>query len=229
MRVIVADDSMLTREGIVHLLEEVGVDVVGQASDSRTLLELVRSTLPDVVIVDIKMPPTFTDEGLVAATQIRADFPHTGILVLSQYIETAYAMRLIEEHPDGAGYLLKDRMAHIAVLADALNRIGEGETVIDPTIVARLLRRNRVQNPIDRLSARERDVLALVAEGLSNKAIGDRLFITERTVENHVTNIFAKLELSDDSSSHRRVLAVLSFLGHVAAGRSENGGGSSTG
>jgi DNA-binding NarL/FixJ family response regulator len=216
MRVVVADDSMLTREGIVRLLEEVGVDVVGQATDSRTLLDLVRTAQPDVAVVDIKMPPTFTDEGLVAAAQIRKELPGTGVLVLSQYIETAYAMRLIEEHPERAGYLLKDRVAHIAVLADALNRINDGETVIDPTIVARLLGRNRPQNSLDRLSARERDVLALVAEGLSNRAIADRLFIADRTVENHVTNIFSKLNLSDDGASHRRVLAVVNFLGHGA-------------
>lgn len=213
MRVVVADDSMLTREGLVRLLTEAGVEVIGQAVDSRELNALVQSTKPDIVVVDIRMPPSYTDEGLVAASRIRSEFPGTGILVLSQYVETAYAMRLLQEQPQRVGYLLKDHIAHITVLVDALRRIGDGETVIDPALVARLLGRKRRRDPVEQLSIRERDVLSLVAEGLSNRAIGERLFIAERTVETHVTNIFIKLGLSDDNALHRRVLAVLSFLG----------------
>lgn len=212
MRVIVADDSMLTREGIVRMLCEAGLDVVAQAHDGISLAALVDEHLPDVVVVDIKMPPTFSDEGLVAAGKIRARHPDIGVLVLSQYLETAYAMRLIKEIPERTGYLLKDRLANIVVLVDALNRIRDGETVIDPTIVSRLLGRPRRRDPLETLSARERDVLALLAEGLSNRAIAARLGIAERTLETHVSNIFTKLGLSDDGSSHRRVLAVLTFL-----------------
>lgn len=212
MRVIVADDSMLTREGIVRMLREVGVDVVAQACDGDSLATLVDEHRPDVVVVDIKMPPTFSDEGLVAAAAIRARHPDIGVLVLSQYLETAYAMRLIEEVPERTGYLLKDRLADIVILVDALRRIRDGETVIDPTIVSRLLGRRRRRDPLEALSARERGVLALVAEGLSNRAIAARLSIAERTLETHVSNIFTKFGLSEDASSHRRVLAVLRFL-----------------
>ncbi|MCY7325986.1 MAG: response regulator transcription factor [Microbacteriaceae bacterium] len=212
MRVIVADDSMLTREGIVRMLREVGVDVVAQACDADSLAALVDEHRPDVVVVDIKMPPTFSDEGLVAAAAIRARHPDIGVLVLSQYLETAYAMRLIEEVPERTGYLLKDRLADIVILVDALRRIRDGETVIDPTIVSRLLGRRRRRDPLEALSARERGVLALVAEGLSNRAIAARLSIAERTLETHVSNIFTKFGLSEDASSHRRVLAVLRFL-----------------
>lgn len=212
MRVIVADDSMLTREGIVRMLREGGVDVVAQAYDGDSLAALVDEHRPDVVVVDIKMPPTFTDEGLVAAAAIRARHPDIGVLVLSQYLETAYAMRLIEEVPERTGYLLKDRLADIVILVDALRRIRDGETVIDPTIVSRLLGRRRRRDPLEALSARERGVLALLAEGLSNRAIAARLSIAERTLETHVSNIFMKFGLGEDASSHRRVLAVLRFL-----------------
>ena len=165
MRVVVADDSMLTREGIVRMLVEAGVDVVGQACDGRDLLAQVDASSPDVAIIDIKMPPTFTDEGLVAAASVRERYPEVGILVLSQYLETGYAMRLIETVPEGTGYLLKDRIADIAVLVDALRRIHDGETVIDPTIVTRLLGRRRVRDPLEELTRRERDVLASLPKG----------------------------------------------------------------
>jgi len=211
MRTVVADDVMLTREGIVHVLEEGGVEVVAQAGDADSLLGQVRLLLPDVAVVDIKMPPTHTDEGLVAAQRIRAEYPSVGVLVLSQYLEPSYAMRLLEEHPEKVGYLLKERLFHGAVLVDAISRIHEGETVVDPTIVSRLFDRRRRHDPLANLSGREREVLSLVAEGLSNKAIAARLFVTERTVEAHVTQIFLKLGLHEDPDSHRRVLAVLTF------------------
>lgn len=218
MRVVVADDSLLTREGIVRLLGDAGLDVVGQAGDAAGLLEHVRTAAPDIAIVDIKMPPTHTDEGLVAAQRIRSENPSVGVLVLSQYIEPSYALRLVDEHPERVGYLLKDRVLDIAVLVDALRRIQEGESVVDPTIVARLFGRRRAADPVDHLSGREREVLGLVAEGLSNRAIAARLFITERTVEAHVTQTFLKLGLAEDPSSHRRVLAVLAYLRHETPG-----------
>ena len=212
MRAVVADDVMLTREGIVHVLEEEGVDVVAQAGDADDLLGQVRLLQPDVAIIDIKMPPTHTDEGLVAAQRIRADHPDVGVLVLSQYLEPNYAMRLLEEHPEKVGYLLKERLFHGAVLVDAVMRIHDGETVVDPTIVSSLFDRRRRHDPLATLSGREREVLSLVAEGLSNRAIAAKLFVTERTVEAHVTQIFLKLDLHEDPDSHRRVLAVLAFV-----------------
>lgn len=214
MRVIVADDSLLTREGIVQLLTAAGVDVVGQAQDAESTLRLVLDERPDAVVVDIKMPPTHTDEGLVAATTIRTRFPDTAVLVLSQYVEPSYALRLLEDHPAKVGYLLKDRVFSGAVLAEALTRLCEGETVVDPTIVARLFGRQRSPDPLDALSPREREVLGLVAEGRSNKAIADELFIAERTVEAHVTHVFLKLGVDTSPDSHRRVLAALHFLRH---------------
>jgi len=212
MRVVVADDSMLTREGIVRLLDEAGVDVVAEAEDAESLLRHVRLARPDAAIVDIRMPPTHTDEGLVAAQAIRAQHPNVGVLVLSQYVEASYAMRLLEEHPGRVGYLLKDRVFDVAILLDALRRIADDETVIDPTIVSRLFGRRRREDPLAELTAREREVLGLVGEGLSNKGIAHRLFITERTVEAHVKQIFLKLGLAADPESHRRVLAVLAYL-----------------
>jgi DNA-binding NarL/FixJ family response regulator len=212
MRVVVADDVMLTREGIVRLLREAGVDVVAEAGDAEELLRHVRSVRPDVAIVDIRMPPTNTDEGLVAAQAIRSEHEEIGVLVLSQYIEPSYAIRLIEDHPERVGYLLKDRVTDIVLVVDALRRIVDGETVIDPTIVSRLVGRRRRDNPLGRLTDREREVLGLIAEGMSNKAIAARLFVTERTVEAHVTQIFQKLELPGSPDQHRRVLAVLAFL-----------------
>jgi DNA-binding NarL/FixJ family response regulator len=212
MRVVVADDSMLTREGIVRLLRDEGIEVVAEAEDADALLRHVAAVRPDVAIVDIRMPPTHTDEGLVAVRTIRADYPEVGALLLSQYVEPSYAMRLLEDQPERVGYLLKDRVQDIAVVVDALRRIAEGETVIDPTIVSRLLGRRRREDPLEQLTEREREVLGLIAEGMSNKAVSARLFVTERTVEAHVTQIFQKLGLSESPDQHRRVLAVLAFL-----------------
>jgi DNA-binding NarL/FixJ family response regulator len=212
MRVVVAEDTMLTREGIVRLLEETGVEVVAQAEDVATLMRHVRFERPDAAIVDIRMPPTHTDEGLLAAEQIRAEHPEIGVLLLSQYVEPSYAIRLLEDHPERVGYLLKERVFDVAILVDALRRIGDGETVVDPTIVARLVGRRRREDPLADLTEREREVLGLLAEGLSNRAIAARLFITERTVEAHVKQIFLKLRLDANVESHRRVLAVLAYL-----------------
>ncbi len=212
MRVVVADDVMLTREGIVRLLTDAGIDVVAEAEDADELMRHVRSTNPDVALVDIRMPPTHTDEGIVAARTIRAEHPETGVLVLSQYVEPSYAMRLIEDHPERIGYLLKDRVFDIAVVVDALRRIVDGETVVDPTIVSRLVGRRRREDPLAALTDREREVLGLIAEGMSNRAVAARLHITERTVEAHVTQVFQKLGLGESPDQHRRVLAVLEFL-----------------
>ena len=212
MRVVVAEDVMLTREGITRLLTDSGIEVVGEAGDAAALLNAVHTTRPDAAIIDIRMPPTHTDEGLVAAQQIRAEQPSVSVLILSQYIEPHYAMRLLEDHPERVGYLLKERVFDVAVLIDALRRLADGETVVDPTIVARLFARKRRVDPLGELTEREREVLTLIAEGLSNKAIAARLFVTERTVEAHVKQIFLKLGLSADPDSHRRVLAVLAYL-----------------
>ena len=212
MRVVVADDVMLTREGIVHLLREAGVEVVAQCGDADELLRRVKLDRPDAAIVDIRMPPTHTDEGLTAAQRIRDEHPSVAVLLLSQYVEPSYALRLLEEHPERVGYLLKDRVFDGAVLVDALRRLSEDETVVDPTIVSRLLGRRRQVDPLADLTEREREVLGLVAEGLSNKGIAGRIFVTERTVEAHVKQIFLKLGLEASPDSHRRVLAVLAYL-----------------
>jgi DNA-binding NarL/FixJ family response regulator len=203
---------MLTREGISRLLRDAGIEVVAEAGDAEVLLREVRLVHPDVALVDIRMPPTHTDEGLVAAQTIRAEYPQVGVLVLSQYVEPSYAMRLIQENPERVGYLLKERVFDIATVVDALRRIVDGETVIDPTIISRLVGRRRRQDPLADLSEREREVLGLIAEGMSNRAIAARLFVTERTVEAHVTQIFQKLHLPESRDRHRRVLAVLAFL-----------------
>jgi serine/threonine-protein kinase len=212
MRVVIADDEMLIREGTARLLEEVGVEVVGAVDDSSKLLREVATQRPDVAIVDIKMPPTHTDEGLVAAEEIGRSFPAVAVLVLSQYLESVYAMRLLESHPEGRGYLLKERVSDIAVLKDALHRLTEGECVLDPSIVARLVGRPRAHSPIDDLTERERAVLTLVAEGRSNRGVAEALVLSQKTVEAHVGRIFTKLGLEDEPDSHRRVLAVLAFL-----------------
>jgi DNA-binding NarL/FixJ family response regulator len=212
MRVVVADDTMLTREGIVRLLDDAGVDVVAEAEDAEGLLRHVRLTRPDAAIVDIRMPPTHTDEGLVAAQAIRKEHPNVSVLLLSHYVEASYALRLLEEHPERIGYLLKERVFDVVILVDALRRITDGETVIDPTIVSQLIGRRRREDPLAELTEREREVMGLVGEGLSNKGIAHRLFITERTVEAHVKQIFLKLGLAADPESHRRVLAVLAYL-----------------
>ena len=216
MRVVVAEDTMLTREGIVRLLEDAGVDVVGQAEDADTLLRQVRLQRPDVAIVDIRMPPTHTDEGLLAATEIRREHPQTAVLLLSHYVEPSYALRLLEEHPERIGYLLKERVFDVVILVDALRRLVDGESVLDPPIVARLVGRKRRDDPLAELTEREREVLGLVAEGLSNRAIAARLFVTERTVEAHIQQIFLKLRLTVDQESHRRVRAVLAYLSAAA-------------
>jgi DNA-binding NarL/FixJ family response regulator len=212
VRVVVADDAMLTRAGIVRLLRDAEVDVVAEADNADELLRHVRLARPDAAIVDIRMPPTHSDEGLVAAQQIRSEHPEVGVLVLSQYVEPSYALRLLEEHPERVGYLLKERVFDVAILVDALRRIVEGETVVDPTIVSRLVERRRREDPLAALTEREREVLGLIAEGLSNKAIAGRLFVTERTVEAHSKQIFMKLGLDANPASHRRVLAVLAYL-----------------
>ncbi|MFZ0625813.1 MAG: response regulator transcription factor [Acidimicrobiia bacterium] len=212
MRVVVAEDVMLTREGIVHVLTAAGIEVAAQASDASGLLRAVTIEAPDIAVVDIRMPPTHTDEGITAARRLREIQPGIGVLVLSQFLESTYALELLEDHPEATGYLLKDRVFDSAVLVDTLNRIMDGETVVDPTIVARLFGRRRRQDPLDALTPREKEVLSLVAEGLSNKGIADRLYVTERTVEAHVTQVFLKLALDHSPHSHRRVMAVLAFL-----------------
>jgi DNA-binding NarL/FixJ family response regulator len=212
MKVAVADDSVLLREGIVKLLESEGFDVVGQSGTADDLMLKVRSYSPDVAIVDIRMPPTHTDEGLRAAQEIREKHPGTGVLVLSQYVEAEYALELLSESAEGVGYLLKDRVADIADFASAVRRVGEGGSALDPAIVSQLVGRRRKDDPIDALTPREREVLELMAEGRSNRAIAERLFVTERAIEKHVTSIFSKLRLPASSDDHRRVLAVLALL-----------------
>ena len=203
---------MLTREGIARLLTDAGVEVAAEVGDAAALLRAVRTTQPDAAIVDIRMPPTHTDEGIAAAQEIRASHPGVAVLILSQYVEPHYAIRLLDEHPGRVGYLLKERVFDVANLIDALRRLADGETVVDPTIIARLFARKRLASPLNDLSGREREVLELIAEGLSNQSIAARLFVTERTVEAHVTQIFQKLGLTADPGSHRRVLAVLAYL-----------------
>ena len=214
MRVVIADDAMLMREGTARLLQDEGLDVVGKAEDGQTLLVVVARELPDVAIVDIRMPPTFTDEGLVAAQAIRSAHAEVGVLVLSQYLESTYAMRLIEEVPERSGYLLKERVSNIGVLVDALKRIVEGECVVDPTIVAKLIRRPRHPDPLAELTEREREVLGLIAEGRSNHAISELLVLSHKTVETHIGQIFSKLGLGETADYQRRVLAVLTYLRH---------------
>lgn len=212
MRVLIADDEPLLRAGLVRLLEESGVEVVGTAGTLDELRRAVATVRPEVALVDIRMPPTYTDEGLVAAAEMRSAGSPTAVLVLSHHVESRYAMRLLEAHPGGSGYLLKERVSDVAVLVDALHRVADGECVLDPTIVARLMARRAVQEPMRTLSDREREVLALMAEGRSNSAIADRLVVSPKTVEAHVAHIFTKLSLPESPNDHRRVLAVLAYL-----------------
>ncbi len=212
MRVVLADDEGLLREGLARLLGEAGVEVVGTAATAPETLRSVALTRPDVAIVDIRMPPGHADDGLVAAQEIRRAHPSIGVLVLSHHLESRYAMRLIEQTPERVGYLLKERVGDVAVLVDALRRIVEGECVVDPTIVARLMSARRAQGPLEELTAREREVLALMAAGHSNHGICDALFVSPKTVEGHVRQIFMKLRLRDTPERHRRVQAVLAFL-----------------
>lgn len=212
MRVVIADDVMLLRSGLARLLDDAGVEVVGEAADGDALLHLVARFSPDAAIVDIRMPPTHTDEGIVAAHRIRAEHPRTAVVLLSQYLEPRYAERLFAHQPRALGYLLKERVSNIGVLTDALQRVTEGECVIDPTIVARLMGRRREGSAMDRLTAREREVLGLVAEGRSNAGIARELRISERTVEAACAQIFQKLDLEPSEDENRRVLAVLELL-----------------
>jgi DNA-binding NarL/FixJ family response regulator len=212
MRVVLADDSLLLREGLARLLEDAGLEVVAQAGDAEDLLRKVGAHKPDVAIVDVRMPPTHTDEGLRAAVEIRERFANTGVLVLSQYIEESYAMELLSDNAEGVGYLLKDRVADLDRFVDAVKRVGEGGSALDPEVVSRLLGRRRREDPLAEISPREREVLALMAEGRSNHAIANELVVTERAVEKHVTSIFSKLDLPPTADDHRRVLAVLTYL-----------------
>jgi DNA-binding NarL/FixJ family response regulator len=212
VRVVVADDSVLLREGVVRILAEAGFEVVGQAGNADELMLKVRSYSPDVAVVDIRMPPTHTDEGLQAAQEIREKHPGVGVLVLSQYIEPAYAMELLADSAEGVGYLLKDRVSDVHEFADAVRRVADGGSALDPTIVSELVGRRRADDPLGGLTAREREVLSLMAEGRSNQGIAERLVVTERAVEKHVTSIFSKLRLPAATADHRRVLAVLAYL-----------------
>jgi len=213
LRIVLADDSVLLREGIARLLVEASFDVVAQAGDAPALLAAVREHRPDVAVIDIRMPPTHTDEGLRAAEAIRTEHgTAVGILVLSQYVETTFALRLVADGEGGMGYLLKDRVDDLEELSDAIRRIARGGSVIDPEVVAQLVGRRRAKVPLDDLTEREREVLSLMAEGRSNQAICDRLFLAPKTVEAHIANIFSKLELLPAPDDHRRVLAVLAHL-----------------
>jgi DNA-binding NarL/FixJ family response regulator len=214
IRVVIADDSALFREGMRTMLTHAGFEVAGLAADAASLVKVVADTEPDVAITDIRMPPTLTDEGLDAARRIRAAHPAVGVLVLSTYVETDFAEALLNDSDGRSGYLLKDRVADLDELTDAIRRIARGGIVIDPAVVAELLSRRRARDPLRDLSDRERDVLRLMAEGRSNQAIGDRLFLSPRTVEAHIRSIFTKLDLSPGPEDHRRVLAVLTFLGN---------------
>jgi DNA-binding NarL/FixJ family response regulator len=212
MRVVVADDVMLVRSGLARLLLDAGVDVVGEAADPDELMKVVATTGPDVAIVDIRMPPTHTDEGLVAARRIRAQHRSTAVVLLSQYLQARYAQRLLTDQPGGLGYLLKERVSDIAVLVDALRRVNDGECVLDPTIVARLMQRRRPESPLTRLTAREHEVLAQMGQGRSNAGIARQLGISERTVEAACAQLFRKLDLEPSPDLNRRVLAVLTLL-----------------
>jgi DNA-binding NarL/FixJ family response regulator len=214
VRVVIADDNLLVREGIASLLRQGGVEVAAEAGDPGELLALVDEHAPDVAIVDIRMPPTHTDEGLVAAREIRARRPGTAIVILSQHLEAGVATRVLAEHPERLGYLLKDRVTDTQDFLATLRRVTSGGTALDPQVVARLLAaESGAGGPLERLTPRELEVLGLIAEGLTNAAIAERMGITLRSTEKHVSSVFAKLDLPDSGSEHRRVLATLRFLG----------------
>jgi DNA-binding NarL/FixJ family response regulator len=212
MRVVIADDSVLLRAGLVRLLQDAGFEVVAEASDAEDLLRKVRAHRPAVAVTDIRMPPTQTDEGLRAAQQIRREMPEVGVMVLSQYIDEGYAVELLQGSAEGIGYLLKDRVSDVSAFTDALRRVGEGGSALDPEVVSQLLGRRRTNDPLERLTRREREVLGHMAEGRSNAAIARELVVTDRAIEKHVTSIFSKLGLSSVEDGHRRVLAVLAYL-----------------
>jgi len=211
LRVVLAEDSLLLRAGVARLLEAAGIEVVGEAGDLDDVLRKVRAHKPDVAIVDIKMPPTYTDEGLRAALMIRSELPSTGVLVLSQYLEKEYAAELLAQNAAGVGYLLKDRVADVDRFIDTIRRVAEGGSALDPEVVSQMLSR-RSAGPLDQLTVREREVLVLMAEGRSNHSIATELVVTERAVEKHVTGIFGKLDIPATADDHRRVLAVLAYL-----------------
>jgi DNA-binding NarL/FixJ family response regulator len=210
--VVIAEDNVLLREGLSRLLQESGFEVSGQAGDAEDLIRKVGAHRPDVAVVDVRMPPTHTDEGLRAARTIRAEHPGTAVLVLSQYVEEAYALELLSESTERTGYLLKDRVADVDAFLDAVRRVAGGGSALDPEVVSLLLGRRRREDPLEPLTAREREVLGLMAEGRSNAAIAEALVVTERAVEKHVTSIFSKLDLVPTVEDHRRVLAVLAYL-----------------
>jgi len=212
VRIVLADDSMLLREGLVRLLEEAGFDVVAQSGTADDLLRHVAMHKPDVAIVDIRMPPTHTDEGLRAAQTIREKHPDVGVVVLSAHVEPGYAMELLADNAEGVGYLLKDRVSDLEEFAGAVRRVGEGGSALDPTVVSELVGRRRREDPLEGLTPREREVLSLIAEGRSNRAIGATLYMSSRAVERHVQAIFQKLRLPTSDENHRRVLAVLQYL-----------------
>ena len=213
MRVVIADDSVLLREGLARLLTDAGFEVVAQAGDAEDLLRKVRAHKPQVAVTDIRMPPTQTDEGLRAAQEIRRELPGVGVLVLSQYVDQAYAMELLGRSAEGVGYLLKDRVAEVDRFTEAVRAVGRGGSALDPEVVAQLLGRRPSDDPLERLTNRERQVLGLMAQGRSNGAIARELVVTDRAIEKHVTSIFGKLDLPATEESHRRVLAVLAYLG----------------
>ena len=217
MRVVIADDSVLLREGLVRLLEDAGLEVVAQVGDAEALRKAVRREEPDVAIVDVRMPPSHTDEGAQAAEEIRAEHPDVAILLLSQVVEARRALRLFHESPEGFGYLLKDRVLEVEDFLDAVRRVARGGTAIDPQVVSQLIGRTRPKSPVEELTSREREVLSLMAEGRSNQAICRKLFLSPKTVETHVASIFLKLGLLPAPDDHRRVLAVLAHLRAEAA------------
>ena len=212
MRVVLADDAAVLREGLARVLSEAGVEIAAQVSSPEEALDAVDELAPDAAVVDIRMPPTWSDEGLAVAEEIRARFPRVGVLLLSQYTEAEYALRLLDGDAEGIGYLLKERVLDVGDLVGALERVTAGETVVDPALVAQLLDRSRVAGPLDTLTAKEREVLALMAEGLTDRGIADRLFVTPNTVETHVRHIIGKLGLQASPTDNRRVRAVLAYL-----------------